>query len=248
MQNTSSGYSQRKALLLSLFCTAFSSLVYELVWCRELSLIFGSTAFAASSVLAVFMGGLAIGSLYAGKILETRRRPFRFVANLQFAIGIACIVTIFIFKGLARFESYLFSFSGEQASFMIRIILFALTSCVLITPTFLIGLAFPCIVQLYHTKNDSVGKSVSCCYWIDTLGASLGMLLAAFLILPTLGMFHTSLIASVLNIFAGIFLYCFCNKADVSLKDSLITSDLTPQEPKKQFNLIVVSFLFLKNR
>ena len=72
MQSTLNKHIQRNILLFALFCTAFSALVYELVWCRELSYIFGATALAASSVLAVFMAGLALGSLYAGKILESR--------------------------------------------------------------------------------------------------------------------------------------------------------------------------------
>jgi len=59
----------RPILLVALFCTAFSSLMYELVWSRELSYVFGSTALAASSILALFMAGLALGSLYGARIL-----------------------------------------------------------------------------------------------------------------------------------------------------------------------------------
>ena len=199
MENTLHNKLQRKILLIALFCTAFSSLVYELVWCRELSYVFGSTALAASSVLAVFMAGLAVGSLYAGKILESRARPFRFIALLQFAIGIACILTLFAVKGVSGLQSYLFALGTEQITHLVRIILFAGTSCVLIVPTFLIGVAFPCIVQLYHTQNDLVGQSVSRCYWVDTLGASLGMLLAAFFLVPRVGFFRTSLVASTLK-------------------------------------------------
>ncbi len=51
---------QRSLILLSvLFFTSFSALIYELVWSRKLSFIFGTTALAVSAVLAVFMVGLA---------------------------------------------------------------------------------------------------------------------------------------------------------------------------------------------
>ncbi len=244
MQNILCNQRQRRILLITLFCTAFSSLMYELVWCRELSYVFGSTAFASSSVLAVFMAGLALGSLYAGKILESRKRPFRFIAQLQCFIGISCILTLFVVKLVYGLQDYLFSFAGEQTTFGIRIVLFLLTSCVLIVPTFLIGVAFPCIVQLYHTGHNLVGQSVSRCYWIDTLGASVGMLFAAFFVVPTFGFFYTSLGASVLNIVAGILVFCFCREDIATPKEPLAQPILTTQKSREPLNIKVVSFLF----
>ena len=191
---------RRNFLLAVLFLTAFSSLVYELTWTRELSYVFGSTAMAASSVLAVFMGGLALGSLLGGAILESRKRPYRFLALLELAIGVSCILTLFAIKGLFKLQPYLLGSAGEEATLGLKIFLFALSSIALIVPTFLIGVAFPAIVQLYHAQNDQVGKSVGRCYWMDTLGASLGMLVGTFLLVPALGFFKTSLLASGANI------------------------------------------------
>lgn len=231
-------------LLIALFCTSFSSLVYELVWCRELSYIFGSTALAASSVLSVFMAGLALGSLYAGKMLESRKRQFRFLALLQFAIGIACILTLYTIKVVYQLQPYLFSLGADQATSVIKIALFLLTSCVLIVPTFLIGVAFPCIVQLYHAEHSLVGRSVSRCYWVDTLGASAGMLLAAFFIVPTIGFFRTSLTASTINIFTGILAICFFRQADCVVQDSSAEDVRSTQQPAKQLDIKIISFLF----
>lgn len=244
MQTALSYKLQRNILLIALFLTAFSSLVYELVWIRELSHIFGSTAIAASSVLAVFMAGLALGSLYAGRIIESRSRPFRFLAQLQFAMGITCILSLFAFKGIDGLQFHLLALVSEQATFEIKIILFLLTSCILIVPTFLIGVAFPCIVQLYHTKHELIGQSVSRCYWIDTLGASLGMLLATFATVPMIGFFRTSLLASGLNVFAGILIFYFFYKAEISFEKSTAEPSLQLQEPKEQLNRKVISFLF----
>ncbi len=244
MQGTLRQKVQRNILLVALFFTAFSSLAYELVWTRELSYIFGSTAIAASSVLAVFMAGLALGSLYAGRILESRSQPFRFLAQLQFAMGIACILTLFAFKGVDGLQSHLLSLVSEEATFGIKITLFLLTSCVLIVPTFLIGIAFPCIVQLYHAKRELIGQSVSRCYWIDTLGASIGMLLATFAVAPTIGFFLTSLLASGLNIFAGILIFLFFYSTVISFEKSAAEPSSQMQEQKKQLNIKVISFLF----
>ncbi len=234
---------QRSILLVTLFCTAFSSLVYELVWSRELSYVFGSTALAVSSVLAVFMAGLALGSLYGGKILEARQKPFRFLALLQCAIGISCILTLSAIKGVSGLQSYSFELMGGQ-TFWLRTALFLLTSCVLIVPTFLIGVAFPCIVQLYHAKHSLVGESVSRCYWVDTLGASLGMLLAAFFMVSTFGFFRTSVIGSILNLLTGILVFAFLHKADANLAPSPSASDPIEQQANDRLNAKVVFFLF----
>src|SRR5262245_9242507 len=82
------------ALLLFLFAVSGASgLVYEIVWMRRLALVFGSTTLAVSTVLAAFMGGLALGSDRFGRVAD--RRPGRrlaLYARLETAIGILAIV------------------------------------------------------------------------------------------------------------------------------------------------------------
>ena len=50
-------------LLLAVACSGAAGLTYQVLWLRQLSLVFGVTAYAASTVLAGFMAGLALGSL-----------------------------------------------------------------------------------------------------------------------------------------------------------------------------------------
>ena len=52
-----------------------SGLLFEVLWTRELQLVFGSTTLAMSTVLSVFMGGLALGSLLGGRLAPTVKRP-----------------------------------------------------------------------------------------------------------------------------------------------------------------------------
>jgi len=243
VQSTSGKQPQRNILLAALFCTAFSSLVYELVWSRELSYVFGGTALAVSSVLAVFMAGLALGSLYGGKILEGRRKPFRFLALLQCAIGVSCILTLSAIKGVSSLQSYSFELMSGQ-TFWIRAALFLLTSCVLIVPTFLIGVSFPCIVQLYHAKHSLIGESVSRCYWVDTLGASLGMLLAAFFMVSRFGFFRTSVIGSALNLLTGILILALLHKAEANLAPCPTAPEPTEQQTHNRLSTKIILFLF----
>jgi spermidine synthase len=62
-------------LLLALFLSGIAGLTYQVLWLRLLSLVFGVTAYAASTVLASFMAGLALGSFLSGRAALRARRP-----------------------------------------------------------------------------------------------------------------------------------------------------------------------------
>ena len=73
-QVPSAGRFRLPVLTIALFVLFFASgalaLVYQVVWTRMMTHVFGSTAVAVGTVLAAFMGGLAIGSWYFGRIAD----------------------------------------------------------------------------------------------------------------------------------------------------------------------------------
>jgi len=59
----------RSSAFWSGFYFSFSGacgLIYEVLWCRQLGLLFGNTAHSLSAVLTAFMSGLALGSTSRG--------------------------------------------------------------------------------------------------------------------------------------------------------------------------------------
>jgi len=81
------------ALLFFLFFVSGAlGLVYEVLWIRKLGLIFGTTSFALSTVLAVFFGGLALGSLIFGRIADRIGNPVRVYAYLEVGIGLFALL------------------------------------------------------------------------------------------------------------------------------------------------------------
>src|ERR1041385_9508221 len=88
------------AILLCFFGSGMSGLVYQVVWVRELVLVFGATTFAVSTVLTAFMGGLALGSLYFGRRSESISRPLRLYGWLEIGIGLYGLVVPLIFAAL----------------------------------------------------------------------------------------------------------------------------------------------------
>ena len=77
----------RFAVFILFFASGAAGLVYQLVWLRQLTLIFGATAYATSAVLSTFMGGLALGSYWAGRRADRwRDRGLRTYGKLELGI------------------------------------------------------------------------------------------------------------------------------------------------------------------
>ncbi|MEJ2366386.1 MAG: hypothetical protein P8017_17255, partial [Deltaproteobacteria bacterium] len=90
-------------LLLSLiylmfFLSGAAALMYQVVWVRSLTLVFGGTHLAVTAVLSIFMAGLALGGYTIGKYVDRVKRPLRLYGLLE--LGIALFAVIFI--GLIR--------------------------------------------------------------------------------------------------------------------------------------------------
>lgn len=90
----------RAVALACFFLSGATGLVYEVLWSRRLTLIFGVTVLAVSTVLAAFMGGLALGSVLFGRVVDRRRDPLRVYAALEGAVGLWCFATPWLFEAV----------------------------------------------------------------------------------------------------------------------------------------------------
>ena len=90
--------SRRRLFVLLYACSGAAALVYEVVWTRLLTLQLGHTVAAASTVLAAFMGGLALGAWIAGSFdspVDSRARataPLRAYATLEIVIAVSALL------------------------------------------------------------------------------------------------------------------------------------------------------------
>src|SRR6186713_2078750 len=87
-------------LLAVFFLSGATALVYEVLWTRQLSLIFGVTTYAVSAVLATYMGGLALGSFLMGRVVDRVRSPLMLYAVLEACIGVYALLVPFLLAGL----------------------------------------------------------------------------------------------------------------------------------------------------
>ncbi len=68
--------------------SGMAALIYEITWIRPLSLVFGTTIYAVSTIIASFILGLAIGSWLAGKYSDRIKNPLKYFGFLQIGIGV----------------------------------------------------------------------------------------------------------------------------------------------------------------
>ena len=189
-------------ILLCFFLSGACALVYEVAWIRLLSLVFGNTVFALSTVLASFMGGLAIGSLLFGKYsdkLVNNSGPsglLKLYAFLEGGIGIYCLFTPLIFKGIETV--YIKAYQGFSF-YPLSILCFLLCMFVLLIPASFMGATLPVLSKYFIKNYQQLGKRVGDLYAINTFGAVLGVILAGYFLPTLIGIKLTIYITAVTN-------------------------------------------------
>src|SRR5262249_49679095 len=182
----------RMLVLLLFFCSGATALVYEVLWSKYLTLMLGSTVQAQTVVLAVFMGGLAIGNRLFGKRSVAIDDPLRTYGILELLIG----VYAFLFPRFFKIGDFIFTKVGsvvvETPVLPVLLKLF-LSVLLLLLPTILMGGTLPVLAAWIqrHPGFDS-GARVGIFYAVNSLGAVLGAWLAGFVLIHSFGLLSTA--------------------------------------------------------
>ncbi len=183
-------------LLVLFFCSGACGLIYEVVWARMLTVLFGTTLFAVSTVLSAFMAGLALGSFLCGRWIDRVGRPLRVFAALEGGIGLFALLFPWILSALGQFYLWL---HPDQAGFYALFIRFLLCFLLLLIPTALMGATLPVVVKFGVQRISHLGRGVGTLYAINTLGAVSGVLLVTFLLMEWLGLNGSTYAAAAVN-------------------------------------------------
>ena len=241
--------------LILFFFSGLASLIYEVIWARKLSLVFGTTEYAISAILAVFMAGLALGSFLFGKIVDKFLEPKKFlflIGLLGVGEGTYAIFTPLIFKLIEKLQLVLVeNLNLNPSAINLNLLRFFLSFLALILPTTLCGGTLPVLSKFLIRFKEEVGKKFGWLYSINTFGGVAGVILAGFfLIIPLgLGVNGTIYTAGSIDILAGLIFIL------LSLKSKLLESflkreksEIQPEpKPKTKQNfgyLLLIIFFF----
>ncbi|MGQ9730859.1 MAG: fused MFS/spermidine synthase [Candidatus Zipacnadales bacterium] len=186
-------------ILTCFFFSGAAGLIYEVVWARRLTLIFGVTVLSHSTVLAAFLGGLAVGSLIFGRLADRRRDLLRVYAILEALVGLFCFATPYLFA-LVEHGYVIIHPTLEHQLWLLRLVRFGLAALVMFVPTMLMGGTLPVLSRARIRRLGQVGTEVGVLYGVNTLGAVLGAVAAGFFLLPTVGLKGSIYLAAVINL------------------------------------------------
>ena len=182
--------------------SGFAALLYQTAWMRQFSLVFGTSELAIAAVLSAYMGGLALGAGIAARHVHRVTRPVLAYGLLEAGIALSALA-VPLLLGLARLlhvallggQPEPVDASGLGQSFFYLTIAFI----VLLVPTSLMGATLPLLTKYVVHSNEQIGTRVGMLYATNTMGAIAGTLVAAFLLLPGVGLMGTVYFGVAIN-------------------------------------------------
>jgi spermidine synthase len=196
----------RPLLVLALLSGA-SSLLYQVVWSRLLTLEIGLTAAALSTVLAAFMGGLALGTFAASRRAAAMRprRALALYGVLELAVGITALGVAPALT-LAR-PILALTYQDGHGGLLFAILRLVICLIVVTVPATLMGATFPLALRWLEPRPDEpaarAGHVAGMFYAVHTFGAAIGAALTGFLLLPALGLQRATIAGVIINTLVG---------------------------------------------
>jgi len=181
-----------KIVVICYFLAGFTSIAYEVVWMRYLSLALENTVYTYTIILTVFLLGIALGSILFARLFDKVKDLLRLFGYLELGIGLSAFVLgpiVYLFFLKLAYKMLLFEFLACGALMLI--------------PTTLMGATFPIIVKMLTTNVQRIGHSTGRLYAINTFGCIVGALCAGFLLLPILGINLSLSMLVAINLLIG---------------------------------------------
>jgi spermidine synthase len=226
----------RALLYLAFAASGTAALIYETTWTRLLTLFLGHTVAAASTVLAAFMGGLAVGAAIAGRVSSRldRTAALRAYAAVEILIGVFAVALPFELDLLRPLLAAAYD-DGGTAFGVIRLVCSLL---VVTVPAVAMGATLPFVVRWHAASAERAGRDTGLLYAANTVGAAAGAVLSGFVLLPAVGMRMTTFVGVGLNVLSAAIAWWLAGRADLPHPDSVAvgqqsTPATTPRKKTK---------------
>lgn len=173
-----------RRILAAYFVSAFAAMVSELAWIRALTLSIGSSTYAFTLVLGVYIAGLGIGAALASRFMSRIESPQRTFGALQIAVASACLLALPLLGWMPEFfGEILYDRISSLGSF--ALIVLAVASVSLLPPSILVGACFP-ITLRWLSEHATPVRASGLALAVSTGGSMVAALLGSFVLIPTL--------------------------------------------------------------
>ena len=181
------------ALAAIFFCSGVPALIYQLIWQRSLFAIYGINVESVTVIVAAFMAGLGLGSLFGGWLSSRRGLPLLLTFGvIELTIGLFGLFSLTLFEVVGQVTLGLDTFATGAATFGLVLL-----------PTVLMGATLPLLVEYLVRQTGNVGRSVGFLYFVNTLGSACACFAAGFFLFALFGQQAVVRIAAALNFLVG---------------------------------------------
>ncbi len=189
-------------MLLLAMASGASALAFELLWEREMTLVFGASHYAVTTVLAAFMAGMGLGALGGGSLADSFRRPFLMLGIVEGLMACLGPLLTLIFGHIPGLAAHLLPEASifEPSALALR---FGLSFLLMLPATLLMGASFPLMVRSTGEDTTRFHSGISWIYGFNTAGGILGVLGVSFLLLPRYGVPASAAMGAGSNLLAA---------------------------------------------
>lgn len=197
-----------RALLFVAALTGLSSFVYEIVWIRMLTLVFGAATHSFELMLSTFILGLALGAWWIRNRIDQAAALLRLLAKIQVVMGVLALATLPLYASL--FDAMALALRAlsrsEEAYALFNLAMGLMAAAVMLPATVCAGMTLPLITTAL-LRGGHGERQVGQVYGVNTFGAIAGVALSVHLLVPMLGLKWSLAVAAGVDVALGLFLW-----------------------------------------
>jgi spermidine synthase len=192
----------RWVILLIFVLSGAGGLIDEIVWSRQLVLVFGNTTQAVSAILTGFFGGMAVGALIGGRLADRIRPTLRLYGVLEILLAAVVLATPLTFRLINDVYRGIYpTLEGSpQALALVRM---GLAVLALAPATVMMGATLPTLTR-YLTADGQLSGAFGKLYAANTIGAIVGTLAAGLVLIELLGLTGALAVGAACSAVAGL--------------------------------------------
>ncbi len=232
----------RRFLLGIFVVSGFTGLIYESIWSHYLKLFLGHAAYAQTLVLAIFMGGMALGSWLVSRYGARLRQLLWGYLLVEALVGVLGILFHRLFVA-ATDVSFATVIPALPAGLAINLYKWALAALLVLPQSVLLGMTFPLISGgIIRRWPERAGETLSVLYFTNSLGGALGVLVSGFVLIGWVGLPGTTLTAGLLNVALALGVWLVIRRQTEPAPPALAAPAPVASDPVAQW-FVIAAFL-----
>jgi len=214
---------RKQAVIIGMAFSGFLSMSYLVLWTKSLIFITSNNTYSLHIILAVFFAGLTFGAFFYPRFLE-KGNLFSIFAIIQIMVGIFALISLILIPQLPILNKYFSTLLNGSDNWVWQILIYFNNSIlVILFPTILIGMTIPLACKMYLTNYEERGKTIGIIYSVNLLGAIAGIIVIAFIFLPSIGIQTSMTFLALINFLIGLgILFWFALKYGKIVKTSIV--------------------------